>query len=177
MENVKNPWENSNSVILMVIFSARLNGNLGKPLGKQRFRNLITELHDKVMIWCDGESTHDPLETLRKTVLSCAPVSYLATEDPDPIGIPTINQKPFENLGGMKILRSWWDPLHVAARSLWGGNLMWRLSISDSAKGTGRLCETIRNFRMHPPPSPRTIKMLEFHGRGFTKLAKIMWYT
>ena len=26
-----------------------------------------------------------------------------------------------------------------------------RLSILDSAKGSGRLCETIRNFRMHPP--------------------------
>ena len=75
-------------------------------MGKQRFCNLITELHYKTMICCDGGSTHDPLETLRKTVLSCAPVSYLATEDPDPIGILMISQKPFENLGEMNILGS-----------------------------------------------------------------------
>ena len=71
------------------------------------------------MIWCDGESTHDPLETLRETVLSCASVSYLATEDPDPVGICMVSQKPFGNLGGMKNLGSWCGSHHAAARSLW----------------------------------------------------------
>ena len=64
------------------------------------------ELHDKIVLRCDGELTHDTLKTLRRTVLSCAPVSYLATEDPDPIGILMVSQKPFENLGEMNILGS-----------------------------------------------------------------------
>ena len=59
------------------------------------------------------------IKTLGKTIHSHIRPSYLATEDPDPVGICTVTQKPFENLGEMTILRSCWDPFHVAARSLW----------------------------------------------------------
>ena len=75
-------------------------------MGKQFFCGLTMKRNDHTVMRCDGYSTYDPLETLRETVLSCAPVSYLATEDQDTIGILMVSQKPFGNLGEMKILWS-----------------------------------------------------------------------
>ena len=46
-----------------------------------------------------------------------------------------------------------------------------RLSILDSAKGSGRLCETIRNFRMHPPSTTKVDQNARISWPGFYEIS------